>query len=452
VTIVILALILGAGGFVFWKIWQGRALERRAGDLINQVRALLQQVQSEEGANAFRKEIDLGWTALETARDLQDRGDHLGAIGAAGDGREALIAALDGLRASDAGGEAQFLSIQGSVEYRRGERGDWREGRARIVLEPGDYVKTSADGSAEIMFLDGTMYTVRPNTLLLISQARGSRGGAGERTVQLEYGWVNLATTRTASTVSTPQAEARIADESRVDVAVEDGKGKFAAYRGEAEVRSRGGQVRKVGPMQVVSQTGDLLSEPVSLPKAPQPLEPNDDLELDLERERRITLAWEPVEGVTGYSLQVARTRHFVDNVIDVRGRTKQQALLGLRSEGTFHWRVAAQIGSGELGPWSEPRRFRVTSLRGGGEADITPPVLELEDAQSYGNIFITRGRTEPGAKVLINGEPVVVQADGGFTKTVQLSQQGWGTIEVRATDAWGNESVRRQRVHVELL
>lgn len=451
VTIVILAIVLGGVGFLVWRGWQERALERRASDLINQVRALLQQVQSEEGAAAFEREIQSGWSSLELARTRHEEGELSGAIDAASVGRSTLLGVLDGLRDAPGGGEAQFLAIQGGVEFRRGERGEWREGRARVVLEPGDYVKTAGDGSAEIMFLDGTLYTVRPNTLLLISQTRGPRGG-GERSVQLEYGWVNLATTRVASTVSTPRAEARVEDESQVVVAFDGEKGRFSAFRGSAQVRSRGGQERTVAAMQSVAQTGDLLSEPVALPAAPEPSDPSDNVELDLDRERRLTLAWSEVANAKGYALQVSRNRLFVDNIIDVRDRGRQQALLGLRAEGTFHWRVAAQIEGGETGPWSESRRFRVTSLRSGGEIDATPPELELETVQSYGNLFIARGVTETGATVRINDEVVVVQADGSFTKTVQLSQQGWGVIEVRATDAWGNEAVRRQRVYVELL
>lgn len=445
-------MVLGGVGFLVWRGWQERALERRAGDLINQVRALLQQVQSEEGAEAYRREIDSGWRSLEDARVRQEAQDHSGAIDAANEGRSALERALGALRETSGAGEAQFLAVQGGVEHRKGERGDWRESRARVVLEPGDYIKTSANGSAEIMFLDGTLYTVRPNTLLLISQTRGSRGGASERTVQLEYGWVNLATARTASTVSTPRAEARVGDESQVEVTFEGDKGRFAAVRGSAEIRSRSGQVRAIGPLQAVSQSGDAIAEPISLPAAPAATGPADDLEINLDREQRLVLAWAPVEPARGYALQVSRNRLFVDNIIDIRGRSRQQALLGLRAEGTFHWRVAAQTSGGELGPWSASRRFRVTSLRSAGEVDTTPPELELEAVQSYGNLFIARGRTETGAKVQINGETVVVQSDGTFTKTVQLTQEGWGVIEVRASDAWSNESVRRQRVFVELL
>jgi hypothetical protein len=59
-------------------------------------------------------------------------------------------------------------------------------------------------------------------------------------------------------------------------------------------------------------------------------------------------------------------------------------------------------------------------------------------------------GRSEPGARIEVNGEQVKPNADGSFTKPVQLTKEGWNIIEVRARDAWGNETVRRQRVFVE--
>jgi hypothetical protein len=159
------------------------------------------------------------------------------------------------------------------------------------------------------------------------------------------------------------------------------------------------------------------------------------------------------VPGAAHYALQVSRNHLFVDNVIDAENRTKTRATLGLRGEGSFQWRVAAFGADGLQGPWSEPRKFRVASAvhNGGGEKqDATPPELDLGDIKTYGSISMVNGRTEPGARVEVNGEQVTLGADGSFTKTVQLNKEGWNIIEVRARNAWGNETVRRHRVFVE--
>jgi hypothetical protein len=78
------------------------------------------------------------------------------------------------------------------------------------------------------------------------------------------------------------------------------------------------------------------------------------------------------------------------------------------------------------------------------------PPELEIEEAVGYGSIFIVEGRTEAGATVEVNGEAVQVNADGSFTKTIQLVGEGWSFIEVRARDAWGNTVDRRRRVYID--
>jgi hypothetical protein len=152
--------------------------------------------------------------------------------------------------------------------------------------------------------------------------------------------------------------------------------------------------------------------------------------------------------------LQVSRSRLFVDNVIDVDNRTKTRATLGVRGEGTFLWRVAALTKDGLPGAWSSARELRVAAARGetADGAEKTPPPLELEDVKSYGSIVIVAGKTKPGATVLVNGEAVAVEADGSFTKTIQVTTEGWSFVEVRARSVHGVETLRRHRVFVESL
>ena len=214
-----------------------------------------------------------------------------------------------------------------------------------------------------------------------------------------------------------------------------------------------GGEERRVRALEQVVQRQGRLTETERLPEAPRPLEPDDDLQVHRERTPEVVLSWRPVDGARGYALQVSRSHLFVDNVIDVTGRRSTRATLGIQGEGSFVWRVAALDPDGDPGPWSPVRSFRVSSFRGDpAEADREPPPLELEQIESYGSIFIVGGRTEPGAAVEINGEPVQVAADGSFTKTIQITKEGWSFVEVRARDAEGNESLLNPRVFVEIL
>lgn len=62
--------------------------------------------------------------------------------------------------------ESRLVAVEGEVEYRRGDRGDWKRARPDVRLKPGDWVKTAGDGQAEIRFRDGSTYLLRPDTLI----------------------------------------------------------------------------------------------------------------------------------------------------------------------------------------------------------------------------------------------------------------------------------------------
>jgi cbb3-type cytochrome oxidase subunit 3 len=449
----LLLLILAVVGVSFfgYRAWDRQSLERESAAVIEEADGLIQRLRGEKRAVSFASELGTARQSLQDARARFAARDFRGALDAGERSRNVLLSILDALSLRGSTGQAQFISLQGDVEYRRGDGGDWQEARSRVQLQAGDCVRTSESGSAEIMFLDGTLYTVRPNTQFIVSS---SGSGTAEQSIQMEYGWVNLSTSQRSSNVRTPGAVARVKEDSEAFVAVDKAtsRGRFGTYRGTLELSAKGGLTREIRELQQVVQTGDLLSDPQPLPGRPEPREPEDNLLLDLDRTKRLVLAWSPVPGAARYALQVSRNHLFVDNVIDAENRSRTRATLGLRGEGTFQWRVAACGPDGLLGPWSLPRRFRVASSRnaGGERKDTTPPELDLEDVKTYGSIFMVAGRSEPGARIEVNGEQVKTGVDGTFTKPVQLTKEGWNIIEVRARDAWGNETVRRHRVFVE--
>jgi cbb3-type cytochrome oxidase subunit 3 len=449
-------LALVAVGFLVYRNWDRRSLERESATAIEQAEALRQRLSGEKRVEtSFAAEYAMARTSLETARTQLAARDFPAALRNGQSSRGTFQSILDALALRSGAGQAQFAQIQGEVEYRRGDGGDWQEARSRVQLQPGDTVRTGESGSADILFQDGTLYTVRPNTQFIVSPGTGGAGGAPEQSIQMEYGWVNLSTAKSSSNVKTPGAVARVKESSEAYVAVDKAtsQGRFGAYSGGMELSSNGGLKREVGPLQQVVQTGGLLSEPRAMPGRPEPLEPQDDLLLDLGQSRKVVLAWSPVPGASRYALQISRNHLFVDNVIDAENRTRARATLGLRGEGTFQWRVAAFGGNGLQGPWSEPRKFRVvpaSQSAAGEKREANPPELDLDEVKTYGSIFMVAGRSQPGARIEVNGEPVKLSADGSFNTPVQLTKEGWNIIEVRARDAWGNETVRRQRVFVE--
>lgn len=448
----LLAVAVLGGGYLGYRAWERHALEREAAQGIEEVGQLLQRLQGEPAQGSSKADYAAAFQGYEEARGEYGQGNYRRAVDIARRARNVLLSLLD--LKDDAGAQAQasFISVQGDVELRRPEGGDWEEAKSHTPLRAGDYVRTAANGSAEIMFADRSVYTVRPNTQFIVSAPAGG-AGAQDQTIEMDFGWVDLSTTTHPNNVKTPGAAAHVQHDSEAYVTFDKSskKGRYGTLRGGMEVESKGGLKRSVQPFQQVVQTGDLLSATQGVPNRPQPIEPADNLEIDPAKADRLVLAWQPLPGVSRYALQVSRNHLFVDNVIDAPGRTKTRATLGIRGEGSFQWRVAAYGKDGSQGPWSAARRFHIASLKTGqGDKSADPPSLDLEDVKSYGSIFIVRGKSDPGVRIEINGEAVKVNADGSFQKTVQFTKEGLSFIEIKAQNGWGMETVRRQRVFVE--
>ena len=368
-AIFLLLCAAAAFGYFGFRGWSRYNVEHEATVVIDEATVLAQRLQTEAGSEVYRSEYTSATDNLQQARARFTAREFRPALDLARRSRALLASVLDALGHHGAAGEAQFISVQGSVEYRSGDAGEWETARGRVTLRSGDYVKTASNGSAEIMFVDGTLYTVRPNTLFVVTRTRTAGGGSGEQSIRMEYGWVNLNTSEKPGKVSTPGAEAQVAQQSEASVSYDQATaaGRFAALRGGMEVATSSG-TRTLGAMQQAVQNGGKLSEVRAIVPAPSLVQPIDGSEVSLASTKQLELVWEPVSGSQRYALQVSRNRLFVDNIIDVDNRTKTRATVAVRGEGTFLWRVAAFGKDGLPGAWSVPRELRVSARDAGAD------------------------------------------------------------------------------------
>lgn len=442
-------------GYLLFTQWQRYELQQRAIQTIDQAERLVDEVETREDAALLRAENTVAWERLEEARSAVVRGDYDSAYKNA---RQSLMVLKSVLQIGDRDGTIRFLFVQGGVEYRRGDRGAWKRAREQDSLDPGDWVKTADDGTAEIVFSDNSTFILRANTMVNLGAVAGDE--EAERTpasaddaTSVVFGWVELTTASRPSAVATPRSLARVRRESEAMVAYdrEGSRARYAAFRGGLEVETEGGDARSVEGLEQVEQVGDELGETRPLPGRPDIVDPADDAEVDIDQTDRVVLAWREAERAARYTLRISESRLFAANVIeDVRRRPK--ATVGLRREGRFFWQVAAIDAQGAQGPWSPTRTFRVAALSGPGVfGDDEPPMLEVEEVQPYGSLVIVKGRTEPGARVTVNGEVASVSRNGTFNKTIQMKQEGWAGVEIVATDAAGNTSRHRARVLIDV-
>jgi hypothetical protein len=441
--------------FFGWQQWEAYSVETAATDAVEEAAQLIQKVEKETQISSFEEEYQASRQSYLRARgDLEEK-NFSSALTGARRSVNMLSSILSAVHGETSAGEAQIISLAGRVEVKRSEYSDWEDARPRTTLRDGNYLRTSRTGSAEILFADGTLYFVRPNTLFRASPHYGEEGKEGQ-SIRMEYGWVDLATNQQPSMVETPEAEAQVRRDSSGSVTYDRTAkaGRFSSFKGGMRVATANGKVLELGALEEAVQSAGDLSDAYTLPDAPALVAPEE----GLERKNRgqLQLAWQAVAGAARYALQISRNPLFVDTIIDTDQRTKTTAAIGLRGEGTFAWRVAAVDREGRQGPWSTTRRFRVvadeSSRRSDRLRDDEPPRLSLNQVQPYGSLFIITGQTEPGAKVSIRGELVNVGADGAFAKTLQINESGFNFVDVRATDAYGNEAKQRLRLYVEHL
>jgi hypothetical protein len=140
---------------------------------------------------------------------------------------------------------------------------------------------------------------------------------------------------------------------------------------------------------------------------------------------------------------------------VDQSDRARNEAIVTVNAEGTFFWRVSA-LGKGNLASeWSPPRKFKVLQPAATGAGmgpEAAPPALVLQHPQVNGTIVIVTGKADAGASVTVNGEPAETDSTGTFRKVISFTKEGLNTVEVRASDGAGNQTVRRENVVIQIF
>jgi len=350
-------------------------------------------------------------------------------------------------------GVGQFFSLEGRVQLQRAGQTEWESAHQQLPVFNGDFVRTGRDGNAEILFADGSLYRIAPNSLLEIHHQTSEDSPSA---VKMVVGRINVYTSGASSTVTTDTVETEIKRDSRVAVDVAEGNQEttIAAFQGSARVRNTRGDEVVLNERESVAATArGIISEKREIPIAPLLVEPQNNAGFDVGRQPVIQLAWRgrPADGTV--HLQVSRSKGFDPTRLDIDAplMAKDRVRLKLLTPGTYFWRLSAVGADTAQSEWSSARRFRVFSPSADTLLeDHTPPELVVNSPQQLGHMFIIEGTTEASSSLTINGEKVELDADGRFRKTVEMFKEGWNDIVIVAVDPSGNPTEHRERVFVE--
>jgi hypothetical protein len=351
-----------------------------------------------------------------------------------------------------------FSKLIGTVKVKKSDAVQWVNADSQTVLEEGDYIQTSSDSFASIVFPDLSQYRMKPDSLIVVQEnSEDPKTLAKKVSVRVTSGSINLSTGNqgiesSTNSVTAASATASLGSNTKMDVESNPGKktARFALSQGTARVVS-GKSSSSMGAYDQVTAEPDGKLTPEKLLRPPELLTPNS-IKSVVAREglaTKIQFSWSPVPQATAYKIKISNSSVFSKNI---REETLQQQTRYVTSglgEGTYYWTVTAIGADSKLSRDSEPNKF--TLINKSFREKETDVFLDVKISR-FSNIFEIIGRTDPGASVVVNEEPVpLISADGSFKHfTSPLPHKGKNLITITAQDRSGNAKTLTKEVYVD--
>ena len=350
---------------------------------------------------------------------------------------------------------ARFARIDGSVQVKRAGTLEWLGATQAIVLRQNDLVRTGSGAAAEIHFADGTVFNVRPDSLITIEESSQNPVSRQQRVaLSIQSGEANFQTAARSvpgsTTISTPTLRTTAERDTAGNIQVAQGGATgLRIFRGQGAAETRAGQKIALGSNEGVRVDASGAAGPkLALPTVPQLTAPSNGTDIaypDLNQGITLLL-WSAVPEATAYRVMVDFSPSFARPLFDRQTSRATQMELRALQAGSYFWKVAALSTDGTEGSFSDMWRF---TLARSPQSAAAPPPLVFEAAELRGNVLQVRGRTEPGATLSLGGVRLEVQADGSFNEFVIFDGGAGATVRLTATGTRGGAVEQRRRVTV---
>jgi hypothetical protein len=347
--------------------------------------------------------------------------------------------------------QAKFVNLDGRVQVKKVNSVQWVDADYRTALDKGDLVQTGADGYARVTFADGTFYTVKPGTLITVEENSMASNRPTSVAVRINTGEVDLSTPTWASpgskaAVSVEDAKAELRPNSRAAVKSDKDtkESEIVVSNGSAQVQRGQDQIEVTQYQKVNIPPGGPISKSDVL-APPELLEPINLTPIIVENPRTaaVHFEWKPVPDASSYSLRISTTTMFTKIVKEAPKVTGTSVDISGLDAGDYFWNVTATSAKKSSSDVSETNKF--TLVAQGKSQDMR---LEIQSTQLVGHAVEITGRTEPGAALIINGQPVPnIAKDGTFRHFTEPLLPGEHTIVVIGQNRRGGTN--KQQVSV---
>jgi len=336
--------------------------------------------------------------------------------------------------------QAHFTNIDGTVRVKKANSNAWVQADYALALERNDVVQTGPEGIAKIVFTDNTNYAMKPDSLIVIQENSLNAAQQTDVAVQVTTGTVDLATSTISpgskSQVSVAGTVASFASDTSAQVVNDPRKDVSAILdkKGSVEI-NRGGENVKLAENEkaTIPAEGEIVKSKVIGP--PVLIDPTFNQQVALASgEKSVPFLWSLVPNVRAYHVRISKNQFFngTQMVFD-KMVTDTQVTVPV-GEGIYYWEVLSVGEDGKESAESEKPRFSVIRKTSASMSIA----LEVGEFVQTGHTILVRGRTEPGAMVLVNGQQAFTKGDGTFSHFTNNLPTGENIITITAQNSRG--------------
>ncbi len=347
---------------------------------------------------------------------------------------------------------AKFVNLDGKVEVKKVNSVQWVVADFRTTLDKGDQIKTGPDGDARITFGDGTQYTMKPGSLVVVEENstennKPSSSGIGITTGEVNWATPTFTLAESKAQVRVEDAKAQLGSNSRGKVKADPenksseisvSSGSVQVQRGQEKIDLT--QFEKVTiPNKGAFQKSNVLAPPDLV--APLNLSP---IIVEDPKISPVRFEWKPVQDAVSYTLRISTTSMFTKTVKEAKVSSAAVEITGL-DPGDYFWSVTATDGKKQISEVGEIFKFTLVA-----QGKSQSMLLEIDSTQLHGRVAEIVGRTERGAALIVNGQSVPnVSPDGTFRHFTEALEPGQHTISIIGSNRRGGTAMKQVSIVV---
>ena len=350
--------------------------------------------------------------------------------------------------------QAHITALDGTVRVKKGNSNTWIAADYCVPLEKGDVIQTGSEGMAKVVFNDGTSYTVKQDSLIVIEENSANDQQQTNVAVAVSTGTVDLSTATysqgSKSQVIVAGATASLSPDSAAQVHNDPNadQHEILMKKGSGEVTRNGETVQLANWEKISFQGQQSKMEKAKEIGPPTPIAPANMAPLfsNGESMKDVEFTWTSMANAVGYRLRISRNPYFSSTLVDKKVNTAAVTVTNL-GEGAYYWMVQSYDATGKESVESEKNRFTIIS-KGKDSESIA---LDLDPFIQHGHVIEVTGKTQVGARVMVNGSEVpLVNSEGEFHYFTPPLPSGEAVITVTAQTAAGGVNTQQKKIVIQ--